>query len=150
MYYIHIYTIYLSIILIISMILYLQVILDGNFIHQALKYKLDIKERLGKLLQEEEVKIFIQKSVIDELKAVGAKTKVSLEFAEKFCAIVDDKNIPGETPSDRLVHMLGNNINCNYMNSNNINSNNINSNNINSDIINCNNINSNNINNNIF
>ena len=72
-----------------------------------MKYKLDIQERLGKLLQEETVKLFVQRSVLDELKSLGAKTKTSLEFAEKFCAIVDDRSIDGETPSGRLVAMLG-------------------------------------------
>lgn len=86
-----------------------NVILDGNFIFQAIKYKLDIIERLTKLLQSIiDVKLFVQKSVLDELKAVGAKASEALEFAGKFCSVIEDSSISGDTPASRLIYMLDN------------------------------------------
>mmetsp|Transcript_12732 Transcript_12732/g.12385 ORF Transcript_12732/g.12385 Transcript_12732/m.12385 type:complete len:89 (+) Transcript_12732:64-330(+) len=60
-----------------------DIILDGNFIFAALKVKLDIQERLDKLLQGETVRIHVLKSVLTELAAAGPKTSTSLEFAKK-------------------------------------------------------------------
>lgn len=85
-----------------------HVILDGNFIFQALKYKIVIIDRLSKLLNEEEVKLHVQRSVLDELKSVGEKTKDSFEFANKLCTVIEDGDIEGSTPAAKLVAMLEN------------------------------------------
>ena len=69
---------------------------------------MDIIERLTKLLQCDEVKVFAQKSILDELKSVGVKASSALEFVERHCIITDDVNIPGTTPAARLVSMLEN------------------------------------------
>ncbi len=82
--------------------------MDGNFIFQALKYKIEISDRLSKLLQDAEVRLYVQRSVLDELKSVGEKTKTSYEFASKLCTVIDDAEIPGETPAAKLVTMLEN------------------------------------------
>lgn len=85
-----------------------DIILDGNFIHAAIKSKVDIKERLSKMLQlvyGEEIKLYILKSVLNELELVGNKVVAALEFAKKYCTIVDDSNtfsIPDHTPAQRV------------------------------------------------
>lgn len=85
----------------------IQIILDGNFIFAALKVKLDIQERLEKLLQGECVKIYILQSVINELTTAGKRTAAALEYAVKFCTVLDDSMYIGETPCEKLKYMLG-------------------------------------------
>ena len=82
--------------------------MDGNFIFAALKVNLDITERLTKLLQGETIRIHVLKSVLAELKAAGPKTANALEFAKKFCSVIDDDSFDGETPCEKLKAMLGN------------------------------------------
>ena len=84
-----------------------NIILDGNFIFSALKLKIDIIDRLQKLLQTSSVKLFVLRSVLDELKSVGEKTKSAHAFAEQFCTVLSDEGIQGETPSSRLIAFLG-------------------------------------------
>ena len=55
-----------------------NIILDGNFIFAALKVKIDILERLRRLLQDNDIRLFVLKSVVDELKKVGDAAKSSL------------------------------------------------------------------------
>ena len=82
-------------------------ILDGNFIYAAIKVKLDIKERLEKLLQGETVRLFVLKSVLTELNAVGPKAAEAFKFAKTFCTVIDDDAFAGEeTPAERLVACL--------------------------------------------
>lgn len=83
-----------------------HVILDGNFIFAAIKYKVDIKERLDSLLQGADVKIYVLRSVLDELKQVGAKAAGALEFAKSFCEPLDDSAFRGESVSDRTIAMM--------------------------------------------
>lgn len=85
-----------------------RIIVDGNFIFAGLKSNIDIVERLGKLLQGSEIKLYVMKSVVNELTAVGKKALSALEYAKEKCEIIDDSNIIGETPSDKLVKMLAN------------------------------------------
>ena len=84
-----------------------QIILDGNFIFTATKFKLDIRDRLEKLLQEGKVNLHVLKSVLNELELVGAKAKSSKDFILAYCQIIDDDNFVGETPSERLVKFMG-------------------------------------------
>ena len=88
----------------------LQIILDGNFIFAALKVKLDIQERLEKLLQGETIKLYVLKSVLAELLAAGPKTAAALEYAKSFCDVIDDSAFDGETPCEKLKAMLGNKV----------------------------------------
>lgn len=81
--------------------------MDGNFIFAALKVKLDIRERLGKLLQGEAIRIHVLKSVLIELTNAGSKTAAALEFAKSFCDVIDDTAFEGETPVEKLKAMLG-------------------------------------------
>lgn len=89
-------------------ILHIQVVLDGNFIFTALKYKLDIRHRVETLLQESNIKLFILKSVLDELRNVGDKASSALAWAQECCEILDDSRLSDtSTPLDRLKSVLG-------------------------------------------
>lgn len=81
--------------------------MDGNFIFTAIKLKIDIRDRLEKLLQGGAVKLYVLKSVIGELDLVGQKAISAKEFAASLCEVIDDEKIVGETPSDRLTKFLG-------------------------------------------
>lgn len=72
-----------------------------------MKVKLDIRERLGKLLQGEAIRIHVLKSVLIELTTAGTKTAAALEFAKSFCDVIDDSMFEGETPVEKLKAMLG-------------------------------------------
>jgi len=85
----------------------LQVVLDGNFIFAALKYKLDIRDRISKLLQNEEVRLFILQSSLTEMELVGEKAASSIEFAKLFCDIIADKNFQGTTAAEKALQFLG-------------------------------------------
>lgn len=84
-----------------------HVILDGNFIFTAIKFKIDIRDRLQKLLQGAEVKIYILRSILTELEAVGPKALSALEFARTCCEVINDDRIPGETAGERLAKLIG-------------------------------------------
>lgn len=82
--------------------------LDGNFIFTALKYKLDIKHRIESLLQESNVKFFILKSVLDEMRLVGDVASSALAWAQECCESLDDSKLNEvSTPLDRLKNFLG-------------------------------------------
>jgi len=88
----------------------LQIILDGNFIFNAIKYKLDVRDRIEKLLQCKEAKLFVLKSVLKELELVGAKAQSAKDFAKNFCEVIDDDHISGDVPSERLTRFMGESI----------------------------------------
>ena len=71
-----------------------------------MKVKLDIQERLDKLLQGETIKIYVLKSVLAELAAAGSKVDTALEFAKSFCDVIDDSMFEGDTPCEKLKAML--------------------------------------------
>jgi len=85
-------------------------ILDGNFIYAGVKYKVDIRDRLRTLLQGADVKIYVLSSVLEELRQAGEKTRSALEFAKKFCEVLDDaghsRGNSSATVSDRIVNMM--------------------------------------------
>lgn len=83
-----------------------NVILDGNFIFQGIKHKIDMEERLGKLLQGAEVRIYVQRSILKELETIGEKATASLEWARKFCEIIEDNDFEGDLPSNKLRTMI--------------------------------------------
>lgn len=84
-----------------------NILLDGNFIFAALKNKINISDRVGKMLQGESIKLFILKSAIDELRSIGAKGADALEFALRECSVLEDSDIAGDTPFDKLLGYLG-------------------------------------------
>ncbi len=82
-------------------------ILDGNFIFAAVKFKIDIRDRLQKLFQGNEVKLYVLQSIIQELEQVGVKAQHALEFAKACCEVINDEKVVGETAGERLVKLIG-------------------------------------------
>lgn len=85
-----------------------NVILDGNFIYEAIKHKIDVLDRVKRSLQGEEVRLFVTSSILAELKKVGPRAEQALEFATKFCHEIDDSKFLdfGEAAADRLSAMM--------------------------------------------
>ena len=83
-----------------------HVLLDGNFIFGALKLKVDIIERLTKLLQVHEVKTYVLKSVVSELKLVGAKAQSALDFTARTCEVIDDDHVYGCNANDKTIALM--------------------------------------------
>ena len=72
-----------------------HVILDGNFIYHAVKYKIDVMARLEQQLQTkvaaDEVRIYITASALKELRSVTAEhASKAVEFATRMCTVLDD------------------------------------------------------------
>ena len=84
-----------------------NVLLDGNFVHNALKNKISIGHRLGKLLQEEKFKLFVLKSALDEIRSAGVKCEGTLSYCLKECTVLNDDDIKAESTFDKLVGYLG-------------------------------------------
>lgn len=84
-----------------------QVILDGNFIFAAIKYKIDVRDRLEKLLQGAKVKLYVMRSALKELAAVGTKAQSALDFASTYCETIEDDSFGGDVSSDRLTRLVG-------------------------------------------
>ena len=67
-----------------------KVLLDGNFIFAAFKYKVDIIARLATLLQQDKVEVFVLRSAVQELNGVGEKAADAYQFAVKMCSVLED------------------------------------------------------------
>lgn len=67
---------------------------------------MDIQERLRKLLQGEEIRLFILKSSLQELDGQRSKASASLAFAQSFCEVLNDDNSIGETIEERVCHFI--------------------------------------------
>lgn len=83
-----------------------DVLLDGNFIFAALEHKLDIRDRLMRLLQGSEIKLYVTKSALKELETIGSKGEKALEFATKFCTCIDDKPGANTTTADCILNLI--------------------------------------------
>lgn len=70
-----------------------------------MKFKLDILERLRKLLQGEQVILYVTRSSINELISVGEKAKFAVEYA-RTCSIIEDDSLSGETAGEKLIGYL--------------------------------------------
>jgi rRNA-processing protein FCF1 len=84
-----------------------NVLLDGNFIYAALKNKINIPDRLASMLQGEQFTLYVLKSSIDELRQIGAKGETALDFGLQKCTTLDDSDITGSTPFDKMIGYLG-------------------------------------------
>jgi rRNA-processing protein FCF1 len=71
-----------------------------------MKNKVDLVNRLKKLLQDEDVIVHITRSSLNELTSVGEKTREAVRFANEFCRIIEDGNCHGETAADKLTEFL--------------------------------------------
>jgi U3 small nucleolar RNA-associated protein 23 len=83
-------------------------ILDGNFIYEATKYKMDILHRLTQQLQVKtgEINLFITSSSLAELASVKGENAVNAtNYAKAFCEVLDDSDGHGEA-SFKLVQYL--------------------------------------------
>jgi rRNA-processing protein FCF1 len=84
-----------------------HVLLDGNFIFAALKYKLPILDRLRSMVQDEEFRVYALQSAYDELVKAGKSCRESAEFLKDNCIILDDSSFAGENAGEKLLAFLG-------------------------------------------
>ena len=84
-----------------------NVLLDGNFVFAALKYKIDIEDRIKALLQENEIKLFALRSAYDELNKAGEKTRSSMQYMKSVCQLLDDSACARSNPADQMIAFLG-------------------------------------------
>ena len=84
-----------------------HVLLDGNFIFSALKNKIDIGDRLTKLLQGEDYTLYVLRSALDELRELGAKGETAVNYCTSRCTLLDDSAVRGETPFEKTVAYIG-------------------------------------------
>jgi U3 small nucleolar RNA-associated protein 23 len=68
----------------------LQILIDGNFIYMALKVKMDIKDRLKKMLLGESFVCYVPQAVLDELAALGPAFQPALEWARTCCEVLSN------------------------------------------------------------
>ena len=86
-----------------------DVLLDGNFIYHAMKYKIDLLDRFKSLLQGNTVKFHVLSSVIKELNDIGEKGKHVLEYIKRYCSVIqDDEGGKGTSmTSEHMLKLLG-------------------------------------------
>lgn len=80
-----------------------SVLLDGNFIFAAVKNSINIADRMSKMLQGGEFSLHVLESSLGELRSIGEKGKAALEFGLQKCTVLDDSNIAGSTPFDKMI-----------------------------------------------
>ena len=71
-----------------------------------MKCKLGIRERLKRLLQDEEIRLFILKSSLTELSNMAEKGKLAFEFAKEFCEVINDNNAVGDSIHDKIISIF--------------------------------------------
>jgi rRNA-processing protein FCF1 len=84
-----------------------HVLLDGNFIFAALKFKLPIIDRLKAMLQGCDFRLYALQSAYDELVKAGKSCLESAEFLQENCIKLDDKTVPGANAGEKLLAFLG-------------------------------------------
>jgi rRNA-processing protein FCF1 len=72
-----------------------------------LKLKIDLRERIRTSLQSNEIRFYVTRSVLNELRLVGEKALSALEFATNCCTVIEDTEQNGESPSEKLMKFLG-------------------------------------------
>lgn len=75
-----------------------DVVLDSNFIIACQEFKIDIRDRLLKLLQCTQIRIYILQSALNLL-----KSKEALAFATSQCTVLEDDHLSGDSPAWKLV-----------------------------------------------
>ena len=86
-----------------------DVLLDGNFIYHAMKYKIDLLDRFKSLLQGNNVKFHVISSVIKELNDIGEKGKQVSEYIRRYCSVIQDDEVEKGTSatSEHMLKLLG-------------------------------------------
>ncbi|EKU20138.1 rrna-processing utp23-like protein, partial [Nannochloropsis gaditana CCMP526] len=69
------------------------ILVDGNFIHMALKVKIDIRDRLKKMLLVENLACYAPQAVLDELAAMGPDFRAAHEWVQSCCDLVPNPTI---------------------------------------------------------
>lgn len=83
-------------------------LLDGSFIHQCLKVKLPIADRLEKLLQEREVRLLVPRAALEELEAFGEPCRAAVDFVQEHCEVLERPAAVGaEAACDGLRRTVG-------------------------------------------
>lgn len=84
-----------------------SILVDGNFIHTACSFKIDILARIKKHVGDK-FQLFVPSTVIAELKALGKAFEAALEFAQTHCEVVRiDKLSSFETPNEEIKALIG-------------------------------------------
>lgn len=73
----------------------------------ALKFNIDLQERLKRTLQGETLVFYVTESSLEELRTLGEKGLKALQYAEMFCTTIDDRPYDGVEPNDKIVTFLG-------------------------------------------
>ena len=81
-----------------------KVLLDGNFIHAALKNSVTLNEKIPKVLNDSTCDLLVPTIVLDELKKIGDPVKETLYQAETF---KKHKYGKGDTPSEVILDIIG-------------------------------------------
>lgn len=83
-----------------------SVLVDGNFIHTACSFKIDIMARIKKHIGDK-FQLYVPSSVVAELKALGKAFEPALEFLQTYCEVVKGPGGPFETPNDEIKALVG-------------------------------------------
>jgi U3 small nucleolar RNA-associated protein 23 len=80
-----------------------DIILDFNFIVDCFKYKIDIHDRIIKLLQCKAIHLYILKSSYTQLTQLPHHQEEYLNFVSTLCTILEDSHLGGEEGSWRII-----------------------------------------------
>ena len=86
-----------------------SVLLDGNFIHAATRFHIDIHARIRKQLGGAAYVLYVPSCVVDELEELGEPVVAALEFARNHCDLLDaPKQDAKETCTEVIKDLIGN------------------------------------------
>ena len=80
-----------------------DILLDAGFLTECFKYKIEIYDRLAKLLQCSEVRLYALRSTLKALQSGSLSSGEAHQFVISRCKVVDDDHLTDESPSLRLV-----------------------------------------------
>jgi U3 small nucleolar RNA-associated protein 23 len=83
-----------------------SVLVDGNFIHTACSFKIDILARIKKHIGDK-FQLFVPSSVVAELKALGKAFEPALEFVQTYCEVAKGDGGVFETPNEEIKALIG-------------------------------------------
>lgn len=85
------------------------ILLDGNFIHACTQHKVDIISRLRKHLGGEKFTLFVPRSVVKELQALGKLVEAALDFVHSNCEVIEEceASSSSKSPTDEIRSLVG-------------------------------------------